>query len=168
MGFRGNSGVDFLAFVLITRPELPTFTASVFLSLGLIIGLSFVSNIVDENSLKINDLSLREPLSNFHPILAGFIGYMLFPEERNIILLLALAFGGMVVLWGIKPSKLAKAQEIGIVYMASSVLIESILSNVYVFALESVSPEYVALVRTVAIWVPACHSVQTQEATVRD
>ena len=148
----GVMSVSILAFVLITRPELPTFTASVFLSLGLIVGLSFVSNVVDENSLKINDLSLREPLSNFHPILAGFIGYMLFPEERNILLLLALVIGGMVVVWGVKPSKLAKAQRIGIVCMASSVLVESILSNVYVFALESVSPPYVALVRAVAIW----------------
>ena len=149
----GVMSVSILAFILVTRPELPGFTASVFVLLGLIVGLSFISNVVDENSLKINDLSLREPLSNFHPILAGFIGYWLFPDERNILLLLALVFGGLIVLWGIKPGKLAKAQRLGIIYMASSVLAEGVLSNVYALALESVSPEYIALVRTVAIWI---------------
>lgn len=141
------------AFILILQPELPKLSQAALLPLGLIIGLSFLSNIFDEISLKINELSLREPLSNFHPILAGFIGYILFPEERTFLLLVALILSGMIILWGVKPNKLAGAQKIGIAYMFLSVIIESALSNIYVLALENVSPEYIALTRAVFIFI---------------
>ena len=139
-------------FVLLTRPELPALSSPLLLSLALVVALSFISNVFDETSLKINPLSLREPLSNFHPILAGFIGYLLFPEERSAFLLLALILGAFIVSWGIKPAKLAKAQKLGIACMVLSVLAESALTNVYVVALENTSPEYIALVRSVFIF----------------
>lgn len=149
----GVMAAAIISFIIVTRPQLPSLSMAVLISLAFVVGLSFISNVFDEISLKINNLSLREPLSNFRPILAGFIGYMLFPEERDLLLLVALMLGAVVVAWGVKPSRLAKAQRAGITYMALAVLAEASLSNAYAVALENVGPEYIALVRTVFILV---------------
>jgi len=135
----------------VIRPGLPQFTLAVVIPLLLIVLISLLSNVLDAISLKINDLSLREPLSGFHPILAGFIGYVLFPDERNWLLLVALIAGALVVSWGINPSKLRKAQKAGILYMLAAIILESLLTNVYAIALKETSPELIALVRTFSI-----------------
>lgn len=137
--------------VAVIQPEVPPLTLAAVVPLLLIVLISLLSNVLDAISLKVNDLSLREPLSGFHPILAGFIGYILFPEERNAYLLAALIAGGFVVAWGINLRTLRKAQKIGILYMLFAVILESLLSNVYAVALQETRPELIAFVRTASI-----------------
>lgn len=138
-------------FSAISRPEIPPATLVAVLPLVAIITLSFANNILDEQSLKINKLSLREPLSNFRPILAGSIGYVLFPDERNTILLLALIAGALIVAWGVKPKELSGLQRKGVTYMLLTIITGAIITNVYALALDNSAPEFIALIRTASL-----------------
>ncbi len=135
------------SFIVIFNPNIPVFTLIGVALLGLIVVVSFVSNLFDEQSIKINDLSLREPLSNFKPILAGFIGLALFPEERETALLIGFILGAVVVAWGVQPTTLRGRQKKGILFMAIVVVLEASLKNIFVFALDEFDPEFITLFR---------------------
>jgi len=89
--------VSILLFIIVARKPFPTLTAA---SIGLVLLISLVSffeNALDYLSLKANDLSLREPMINFKPILGGLFGYVLFPAERKFSFLLAFISGTFIV-----------------------------------------------------------------------
>jgi len=144
----------FLAgFVLIARQPLPHFTLQAVGLLALVVLLSFGGNVFDEISLKTNDLSLREPLVDFEPILAGLIGYALFPSERKPIFLLAFLLGAFIVYWGSHRRKLRRLQKKGMSQLLLATAFYAFLPSIYKYALVYVSPTYIALIRCVFILV---------------
>lgn len=138
-------------FVLITKQPFPHFTLVSLGLIGLIVAVSFSSNIFDVLSLKADDLSLREPLSDFAPIVAGLIGYALFPAERKPGYLLAFLLGGVIVYWGTHRRKLRKFQKKGLFYLLLAICLEALLVSIYKVSLDYLSPVYITLFRVVAI-----------------
>lgn len=57
--------VTLFAFILISNEPIPDFTLVSLLLMGLIIVVSFGSNVFDYLSLKVDDRSLREPMIDF-------------------------------------------------------------------------------------------------------
>jgi drug/metabolite transporter (DMT)-like permease len=108
---------------------------------------SFAGNLFDELSLKSDDLSLREPLVDFEPVLAGLVAYMLFPEEQKPAYLVAFLLGTIIVYWGIHRRKLRKKQKKGILYLLIAVGFFAALPSLYGEALKYINPEYIAFLR---------------------
>ncbi len=139
--------VSLVLFIILTRQPLPRMTL-VPLGLAVLIALvSFVSNILDTFSLKATDLSLREPLTDFQPIVAGLVGYALFPAERKPGFLLAFMLGAVIVYWGTHRRKLRRYQKKGLTYLLLVVCLEALLPSIYKEAVIYLSPSYVALFR---------------------
>lgn len=139
------------AYTYITKQPFPQITVPVGLVLLGIIAFSLLGNIFDELSLQKNDLSLREPLVDFEPIAAGLIAYLLFPEERNPVLLISFILAAFVVYWGVHQPHLRKAQTRGLLFLLIAVLAYAVVPIFYKAALEYLSPEYIALFRLLCI-----------------
>jgi drug/metabolite transporter (DMT)-like permease len=144
-----------LAYVVVTKQPFPRLT---FVSLGLLAlatVVSFGANVFDYLSLKADDISLREPLFDFEPVIAGLVGYALFPAERKTGFLLAFLIGGVIVYWGSHRRRLGKRQKRGMLYMLLAVSLFGLLPSVYKLSLGYLSPVYITLLRTSAILVLA-------------
>jgi drug/metabolite transporter (DMT)-like permease len=142
-----------LAFILLTKQAFPHFTP-IALGLTVLIALfSFGGNVFDEMSLKADDLSLREPLVDFQPILAGLVGYTLFPSERKPIFLLAFVLGALVVYWGTHRRKLRRLQKKGMTYLLLAAAFYAFLPSIYKLALAYMSPVYISFFRASSILV---------------
>lgn len=144
-------GISLLLYILVTGKSLPDFS---FIALGLVVLVAFVSfmcNVFDFLSLKADDISLREPMLGFEPILAGLFGYFLFPAEREEGFILAFALSTLVVYFGTHRRKLKRLQKKGMFYLSLAVLFYGILPSLYKFTMEYVDPEYLALFRVVGI-----------------
>jgi hypothetical protein len=102
-----------LVFILIDKQRFPHFSLASLGILVLIAAFSFGGNVFDCLSVKANDLSLREPLVDFEPIVAGLAAYVVFPSERKPAFLVAFALGALIVRWGIHRRKLRKHQKKG-------------------------------------------------------
>ncbi len=140
-----------LLFLLFTKSAFPTLSL-ISISLVLLIGMvSFASNIFDELSLKVDDLSLREPLNDFQPILAGLIGYFLFPSEREPIYLFMFIISIFIVYYGTHRRKLRNFQIRGMHFLLLAVVFESILPSIYSVALNKISPAYLAFFRVFGV-----------------
>lgn len=147
--------VTLLLYVVLTQKPLPAFS---FIAIGLVllmILVSFAGNIFDYMSLERDDLSLREPMLGFEPILAGMIGYALFPEERSTSFMIAFIVSIFIVYFGTHRRRLGKRQQKGMKYLLLGVICYALLPSIYSFTLEYVSPEYVSLFRVVAILILA-------------
>lgn len=128
---------------------IPSFVA--FGLVLLIILVSFVGNISDYLSLRSNDLSLRQPVLGFEPILAALFGQIFFPAERSISFLVAIAASFAIVYLGIYRIRLGKRQRRGLIYLLLAVLLYALLPSIYKLVLPYVSPEWVTLLRVTAI-----------------
>lgn len=142
-----------LAFILITKQPFPHFTPLVLSLTGLIVLFSFGGNVFDEISLKADDLSLREPMVDFEPILAGLVGYALFPAERKPIFLLAFVLGALVVYWGTHRRKLRRLQKKGMTYLLLAAIFYAFLPSIYKLSLPYMSPAYISFFRASSILV---------------
>jgi hypothetical protein len=142
-----------LAFILLTKQAFPQLTLLTLGLLSLIALVSFGANIFDDLSLRVDDLSLREPMVDFGPVLAGLIGYALFPAERKPIFLLAFIFGAAVVYWGTHRRKLGKLQKRGMAYLLLSTVLNAFLPSIYQTTLAHLSPAYITLFRCAAIFI---------------
>ena len=140
-----------LAFILITHQPFPHYTLVSAGLMVLIILVSFVGNIFDYRSLKVDDLSLREPMADFEPIAGGLVGYILFASERKPSLLIAFLLGIIVVYWGTHRRKLRRVQKKGMWFMLLAVCFYGLLPSLYMLALDSIAPAYIMLVRVIAI-----------------
>lgn len=145
--------VSILAFILATRQPFPHLTPVVLGLIALIAVFSFGGNVFDEISLKADDLSLREPMVDFEPILAGLVGYALFPSERKPIFLLAFVVSAFVVYWGTHRRKLRRIQKKGMTYLLMAAALYAFLPSIYKLALPYLSPAYISLFRVVSILV---------------
>lgn len=143
-------------FIVITRQPFPAFTLVSFGLVVLIGVVSFVANIFDFLSLKANDLSLREPLVGFKPILAGLIGFALFPDERKPIYLVAFALGAIIVYWGSRQRRLGHIQKKGMFYLIVAVVLYALLPSIFNVTLPYISPAYIAFFRVVAVLAFTC------------
>jgi len=138
-------------FIILTKQTFPHISL---ITLALLIGIaifSFGGNVFDCLSLKADDLSLREPLVDFEPILTGFLGYLIFPAERKTAFLVAFILGALIVRWGIHRRKLRKFQSKGIYYLWIGVLLYAIVPIFYKEALVHLSPTYIAFFRVSSI-----------------
>ncbi len=148
--FTGMS-ISLLTYILLSGKPFPDFSLA---ALGLVITValvSFIANVFDFASLKVNDLSLREPMLGFVPILAGLVGYVLFPSEREADYLLAFLLGAVAVYFGTHRRKLKKVQRRGMSYLLLGVIFYAFLPTLYKWTLEYISPEYITLFRVVSV-----------------
>jgi glucose uptake protein GlcU len=140
-------------FVFLTHQSFPHFTLVALGLAALIAVVSFGSNVFDVLSLKADDLSLREPLLDFQPVVAGLIGYAVFPGERKPGFLLAFVLGGMIVYWGSHRRKLRRLQAKGMYYLLLAVCFEALLPSIYKVTLHHLSPSYIAAIRSMSVLV---------------
>ena len=145
--------VCLLLFFLVVKQPPPHFALVTIGLIALIALASFGSNVFDVLSLKSDDLSLREPLLDFEPIVAGLIGYMLFPAERKPGFLLAFVLGAFIVYYGTHRRKLRRMQAKGMSYLLLAVCFESMLPSIYKVTLGHLSPFYIALLRCLTVLV---------------
>lgn len=158
IGFRQLMFLSFLGmsfflwlFIFLTSDAFPHLS---WMSVGmmmLIIGFSFGGNIFDTLSMKADDLSLREPLVDFYPILAGLVGYIAFPNERDSVYLWAFVAGTIVVWWGLHGIKLRRLQKKGIFYLMLGTILYAVLPSLYKEALDYFSPAYISALRVTGI-----------------
>lgn len=142
-------------FIWLDRQPFPHFTLIALGLVGLIALASFGSNVFDVLSLKADDLSLREPLLDFEPIVAGLIGYALFPGERKPGFLLAFVLGAVIVYYGTHRRKLRRLQAKGMAYLLLAICFEAMLPSIYKVSLGYLSPVYIAWFRVVSVLVLA-------------
>lgn len=170
--FLGMAG-SLLVYVLITSKPLPDFSLAAVGFVVLIALVSFAGNVFDYLSLKSDDLSLRESMLGFEPILAGLFGYLFFASERNPVLLPAFLLSAVVVYFGTHQRRLGKRQTKGMFYLLLAVILYALLPSVYKLTLPYVSPEYIALFRVAAILLlaslllPVRHRKRHSKKTVR-
>lgn len=145
--------LSLLAYIVVAQLSFPHLvTASVVLIL-LMAGFSFGGNAFDYLSLKADDLSLREPLLDSQPILAGLVGYIFFPGERKPVFLIAFLVSAFVVHWGIHQRKLRRIQKKGMVYLLLGIILYAVLPSLYKESLRYLTPAYIVFFRVVCILV---------------
>jgi glucose uptake protein GlcU len=148
--FAGMS-LSLTLFIVLTRQPFPTVSLVSLGLVALIAVVSFGSNVFDEFSLKVDDLSLREPLSDFQTILAGLVGFVLFPAERKPEFLAVFILGTLIMYWGTHRRKLRKFQQQGMSFFLIAMLLESLLPSIYKLTLTYISPAYIGFFRVIAI-----------------
>lgn len=143
--------VSLFLFSLFTHKPFPAISVGLGSLLISMIVISFGQNFFDYVGLSTKNLSLREPISNFEPILASALAYVLFPSERNIKYMIAIFIGVIILYLGSADRKLKLSLDKGIIYLFLGVVCSAILASVYKFGLETVSPTYLLLIRTVGV-----------------
>lgn len=144
-------GLSLAAYIILTGKPLPDFSVAAIGLLMLIAFVSFLSNVFGFLSLKVDDLSLREPMIGFEPILAGLFGYLLFPDERKDSFLIVFALSAVIVYFGTHRRKLKRLQKKGMFYLSLMVFFEALLPSIYQFTMGYVNPEYIAFFRVVGV-----------------
>lgn len=140
-----------LLFVVSRGQPLPNFSLIAMGLMVLIIIISFSANIFDFRSLKVNDLSSREPVRNLGPVVSGLFGYILFPSEREVGFLVALILSALVVYWGSYSQQRQKIKRRGMLYILVAVFLYALLPPLYKFMFEFFTPEYVMLFRVLGV-----------------
>lgn len=141
-----------LLFITVTKEPLPHFSLVSLGLMAMVALVSFGANVFDFVSLRLNDLSLREPLVDFEPIAAGLVGYVLFPAERKTVFLIAFILSAFIVHWGINRRKLRKSQKKGMFYLLLAVGFYAVLPSLYKLTLTHITPVYIAFLRTAAVF----------------
>jgi glucose uptake protein GlcU len=107
--------------------------------------------VFDFRSLKVNDLSSREPVRDLGPIVAGFFGYMIFPSEREAGFLIILILSAAIVYWGSYTKHRRKNRRRGMIAMLLAVVLYAMLPSLYKLSFEFFSPEYILLFRVLGV-----------------
>lgn len=137
--------------ILATNPETPRYTISSILLVSGVILISFVSNMFEFKSLKMINLSLREPVNNFKPVLSGVLAYLVFPEDRNLGIIVAFLLASIVLSWSVYPSMRRYKNRNGLKLVLASVSVKATLPILYGLLLVYFTPEYVTLFRAAGI-----------------
>ncbi|HEY8109114.1 MAG TPA: EamA family transporter [Patescibacteria group bacterium] len=144
-----------LAGILISlpviRPPLPDVSLALGAALALMIVVSFGQNYFDFKGLSTTNLAIREPISNFQPILASFLAFAIFPSEREIKYVAAIVLGSFVLYWGNSNRRFRLQWNAGALYFLLAAVCSAILASIYKFGLETLDPFYLLLIRTVGI-----------------
>lgn len=140
-----------LISLLFIRQPLPAVTLATFTLMMLMVIVSYGQNFFDYVGLHTKNLSLREPIQNFKPILASFLAYALFPSERNIKYIVAIMIG-VAVLYATNSNRSLKLKfDMGTVYLFLGVVCSAVLTCIYKVGLESISPFYLLLIRAAGV-----------------
>ncbi len=140
-----------ICFMVITKTELPVFSVTLFFLIILIILISFFQNIFEFNAVKTKDLSFREPFVNLQPVITSFLAFIIFSSEREIKYLIAIVLGTIILYIGNFEKKQRFNLDKGTVYIILAILFSAILSNIYKFGLEIISPEILLFVRVAGV-----------------
>ncbi len=140
-----------LVFIVLTRQPFPELSWPALGLLGIVVLISFAGNAFDYMSLKVDDLSLREPMHGFEPALAGIIGYLIFPAEREPAHLAAFILAGFIVYWGTHRRILSKRQKKGMFFLLLATACYALLPTLFKFTLEYFNPAYLSFFRVAAI-----------------
>ena len=143
--------ISVLLFIIVTRQPLPRFSLVALCLVGLVALVSFAGNAFDYLSLKVDDLSLREPMLGFEPALAGLVGYLTFPAERKPGSLIAFVLAIFIAYWGTHRRKLRRRQKKGMTYLLLATICYGTQPSIYKLALVYISPAYMTLFRVAAI-----------------
>lgn len=143
--------VGLLISTIFIRHPLPDISLAVLGLVALMVIVSFGQNFFDYVGLHTKNLSLREPINNFEPILASFLAYVLFPSERNIKYVVAI-IASTVVLYAANSNRKLKLEfDSGTLYLFLSVVCNAVLASIYKLGLESISPFYLLLLRAAGV-----------------
>jgi drug/metabolite transporter (DMT)-like permease len=140
-----------LIFSIFIRQPAPVVTSMTAGLIVFMIVVSFGQNFFDYVGLRTKNLSLREPISNFQPILAGFLAYALFPSERNIKYIVAIVAGTAILYASNSNRKLKLEFDRGTVYLFIGMVLSAVLASVYKIGLEHVSPFYMLFFRSLGV-----------------
>jgi drug/metabolite transporter (DMT)-like permease len=140
-----------VVFGVITHQTAPNITLATVGLIALMILISFGQNFFDYEGMYTKNLSLREPINNFQPVLAAFLAYVLFPSERNSKYITAILVGSIVLYIGNANRKLRLELDKGIIYLFLGAVASAILASVYKVGLEHVSPFYMLFFRSVGV-----------------
>lgn len=146
-----SMSLSVFVFIVGRGLPLPNFSSTALGLMGLIIVISFAANFFDFRSLKVNDVSSREPVLDLNPIIAGLFGYLLFPSEREVGFLVALILSGLVVYWGSYSKHRRKIRERGMFFALGAVLFYGLLPSLYKLMFEYFTPEYILLFRVLGV-----------------
>jgi drug/metabolite transporter (DMT)-like permease len=139
--------VGLLASLIFIHEPFPAMSLEVFVLIIFMIIVSFGQNFFDYVGLHTKNLSLREPINNFEPILASFLAYLLFPSERDVKYIVAILAGTIILYIGNSNRKLRLVFDVGTIYLFLGVVCSAILASVYKLGLEHASPFYLLLFR---------------------
>jgi drug/metabolite transporter (DMT)-like permease len=138
--------------LLIVRPPVMRFDATILGILVIIIVVSFVQNILEYKGIQVMPLPAREPISDLYPVVVGVMAYAVFPSERDVKYLLAIIACILVLYWGnMKRHSWKAAFSRGSGYVFLYMILGAVLANIYKVALLEIRPEYITFFRTGAI-----------------
>jgi drug/metabolite transporter (DMT)-like permease len=143
-----------LSFLLVSTQSraLPDISAGMILLFLFIILCSFGQNFFDFSGVALKDLSVREPIVNFQPLLTGLIAFLFFESERDLFLFLAIIIGSITLIWANTKSLNSKIQfDKGMTYLFLGILCSACVSNAYNIGLKDFSPETLFLIRSLGI-----------------
>jgi drug/metabolite transporter (DMT)-like permease len=137
--------------LLFIDQEFPVFSLGLAFLLALVIIISFAQNFFDYVGLSTKNLSLREPISNLQPILAGFLAYLIFPSERNTKYIAAIVLGVIITYLGSSRRKGKFSVDSGVAYLFLGTVCSAILVNIYKLGLETIPALYLFLFRATGV-----------------
>lgn len=149
----GTMTAGLLVSLIFIRPHAPALSLGLVILMAFMIVVSFGQNFFDYVGLSTKNLSLREPFANLQPIIASFLAYILFPSERHLKYVVAIVIGAVILYIGSSDRKLKLKLDVGTVYLFLGVVCSAILSNIYKFSLDTISPTYLLLLRTIGVLV---------------
>jgi|GEM_PF-1193627 len=143
--------LSLLLFIIVTKQPFPAATLVSVGLVALIVLVSFASNVLDVFSLRADDLSLREPMNDFQVLLAGLVGYVVFPAERKPVFLAVFVLGIFIMYWGTHRRKLRNFQKQGMTFFLFCCILEALLPSIYKITLGHITPAYIGLFRVIFI-----------------
>ena len=143
--------ISLISFILITQESFPILDLKLVGLISLMIIFSLAQNIFDFTGISSKNLSFREPINNFEPIMASFIAFILFPSEREIKIIIAIIIGAIVIYLGNSDKKLNLKLDKSTIYLFLAMICSAILVSIYKFGLEFISPSYLFIFRVSGI-----------------
>lgn len=140
-----------LVSLLFLRPPLPAISLGIGILIAAMITISSASNYFDFKGLSMTNLSVRQPIANFQPILASFLAYLVFPAEREPKYVVAIVIGTVILYLANSNRKFRIQFDRGVLYLTLAMVCSAVLQSIYKLGLESVTPMYLLLFRTAGV-----------------
>ncbi len=103
-------------------------------------------------SLKNRNLSLLEPIRNSEPILVIAMAFLIFPDERNILIIILGVITTIALIYAhLEKNKLKIALDRYAAIAFSAVLISALLNLAYKYVLEYISPISLYIFRSIGV-----------------
>jgi drug/metabolite transporter (DMT)-like permease len=139
--------VGIVLFILFFQDPLPKTNLFLVVLLLVMIFISLYQNIFEAKGIKLKELSFRESITGIEPIIAGSLAFLIFPSEREIKYLVGIILGGLILYFGNRKKKHKFSLDKGTLYLFLAISFAAILSNIYKFGLETISPNFIFFFR---------------------